>query len=414
MKLAIIGSGISGLVAAYLLAPDHDLTVYEANDYVGGHTHTLQCEQNGRPYAVDTGFIVFNDKTYPNFIRLLDRLGVASQLSEMSFSVRCESTGLEYNGKSLNGLFIQRSNLLRPSFYRMVRDIFRFYRDARRLLTPGDEGLTIGEFIRRNEYSAEFVEKHLVPIGASIWSAEPAAFEQFPARFLARFFDNHGMLQMSGRPNWRVIRGGSSRYIQPLTAAFRDKIRLNTAIRSVRRRPDHVEVQPAAGQPERFDRVILATHSDQALKLLEDATPDEREILAAIPYQRNTVTLHTDDRMLPTRRAAWASWNYHVPRVPAARAKITYDMNILQTLDAPRHFCVTLNRDGEIDEQRKIRTLNYDHPIFLPPGIAAQARHERINGANRTYFCGAYWGFGFHEDGVKSALAVCRHFGKDL
>ena len=418
MKLAVIGSGISGLVAAYLLAPDHDLTVFEANDYIGGHTHTHRCEQAGRAYAVDTGFIVFNDKTYPNLIRLLDRLGVASQPSEMSFSVRCEASGLEYNGRSLNGLFIQRSNLVRPGFYRMVRDIFRFYRDARELLTPGDEGLTLGDFIRRRGYSREFVEKHLVPIGAAIWSADPGGFERFPARFLARFFDNHGMLQMSGRPNWRVIRGGSSQYVEPLTAGFRDRIRLKTAIQSVRRCVDHVEVRPAGGEPERFDRVILATHSDQALKMLSDATADEREILGAIPYQRNTVTLHTDERMLPTRRGAWASWNYHIPRAAsgaaASRATVTYDMNILESLDAPRQFCVTLNRDGEIDERLKIRTLEYDHPVFLPQSVAAQARHERINGVNRTYFCGAYWGFGFHEDGVKSALAVCKHFGKGL
>jgi predicted NAD/FAD-binding protein len=414
MRVAIIGGGISGLLAAYLLTPDHDITVFEANDYIGGHTHTVPVTLGEETYAVDTGFIVFNDWTYPNFIKLLTRLGVASQPSSMSFSVRCERTGLEYNGTSLNTLFAQRRNLLRPSFHRMVRDILRFNRTAPALLQTEDLPLTLGDYLVAQSYSREFIDHYLIPMGAAIWSADPQQIHCFPAQAFIRFFHNHGMLTVNHRPQWRAVRGGSWRYVEVLTHPFRDRIRLSSPVRSITRYPDRVEVTPQQGETERFDRAIVATHSDQALALLSDASDQEREILEAIPYQQNEVILHTDTSLLPRRRLAWASWNYHIPREPRDQVAITYNMNILQNLPAPEPLCVTLNCDQAIDPEKVIRRFTYHHPVYTQAALAAQKRADHINGLNRTYFCGAYWGYGFHEDGVNSALAVCRHFGKGL
>ncbi len=409
-RIAVIGTGIAGMVAAYRLHRDHEITVFEANDYIGGHTHTHDIELGGWRHAVDSGFIVFNDWTYPNFIRLLDELGVESQPSNMSFSVKCERTGLEYNGTSLNTLFAQRRNLLRPSFHRMIRDILRFNREAPALLDQSDDRVTLGEFLSAQGYSPGFIDHYIVPMGAAIWSTDPVRMLGFPARYFVRFLHNHGMLSVNDRPVWRVIKGGSARYSERLTAAYRERIQLNSPIAWIRRQASHVEIKPAGHEAQRFDAVFIATHSDQALSLLADATATEREVLGAIPYQANEAVLHTDTAMLPRRRRAWAAWNYHVLRQQAGPVALTYNMNILQGLHAPQTFCVTLNHGDAIDPARIIKRMRYHHPLYTPEGVAAQQRHAEINGVKRTFYCGAYWRFGFHEDGVVSALSAYEHF----
>jgi predicted NAD/FAD-binding protein len=414
VRIAIVGTGISGMVAAYLLSDAHEITVFEAGDYVGGHTNTVAVQDPDGPLNVDTGFIVYNERTYPNFCKLLDRLGVETQPSDMSFSVRDEATGLEYKGDNLNTLFAQRRNLLRPGHYRMLYDILRFYRQARRLLHEGPSSLTLGDYVRQHRYSDEFVKRHLIPMGAAIWSANPRQFYEFPIHYFVRFCHNHGMLNIFDRPQWRVVRGGSIRYVDKLTAPYREHIRLNTPVTSVRRLPTHVEVSSSYHDRERFDQVILATHSDQALKLLADPSEAETAILGVMNYQVNDVVLHTDTRCLPQHQRAWASWNYHIPRREQATATMTYNMNMLQTLDTARTFCVTLNATGQIDDRQILRRLVYEHPVYTTQSVAAQARHAEINGVNRTHYCGAYWGYGFHEDGVNSALSVCRNFGEGL
>jgi predicted NAD/FAD-binding protein len=417
MKIAIIGTGIAGNVAAYRLAKHHDITVFEADRRIGGHTNTVDVVAAGQRWAVDTGFIVFNDVTYPNFIALLDELGVDSQASDMSFSVRNERNGLEYNGASLNALFAQRSNLLKPSFYRMLADILRFNREAPALLDQPGNPVTLGEYLDSNGYSTGFIDHYIVPMGAAIWSATPGGMRAVPATFFVRFFHNHGLLSVNQRPTWRVIKGGSRSYVDKLVAGHRDRIRLNSPVEWIRRRPGYIEVKPRGETVERFDRIFLACHSDQALDLLTDPTPQEQAVLGAIRYQQNEAVLHTDDSLMPKRRLAWAAWNYHIPRGPAdpdGRAALTYNMNILQSLNAPVQFCVTLNYTPAIDPGKIIQTFNYTHPVFTERAVAAQKRHREINGVRQTYFCGAYWRYGFHEDGVVSAIAALDHFQQDL
>ena len=403
MKIAIVGSGIAGNVVGRGLHRGHDITLFEAASHVGGHTHTHTVECAGRRYEVDTGFIVFNDWTYPNFIAMLKELGVESQPSNMSFSVRNEASGLEYNGTNLDGLFAQRRNLLRPSFHRMLRDILRFNREAPELLRSAAD-LSLGAYLGEKRYSRAFIDDYLVPMGAAIWSTDPARMFGFPARFFVRFLHNHGMLSVNERPQWRAIRGGSARYVEKLVAPFRDRIRLNAPVRQVRRLPDSVIVNG-----ERFDHVFFACHADQALAALADPSALEREVLGAMPYQENEAVLHTDVSLLPRAKRAWAAWNYHVPAEPAARVAITYNMNILQTLDAPETFCVTLNHTADIDPRRVLKRMTYHHPLYTRAGVTAQQRQRELNGG-RTWFCGAYWRYGFHEDGVVSALAALEHF----
>jgi predicted NAD/FAD-binding protein len=410
MRIAVIGSGISGLVAAHHLSREHEVTVYESADYVGGHTHTVDVEHEGRPYAVDTGFIVFNDWTYPNFIALLEQLGVPWQPSRMSFSVRCEKTGLEYNGTSLNALFAQRRNALRPSFLRMVADILRFNRRAPALLAGPCGGISLGEFLERGGYSRPFLEHYIIPMGAAIWSSRPADMLRFPARFFVEFFANHGFLSVDERPTWRVIRGGSREYVKRLTAPFAGRIHLNTPVESLQRNPLKVCLRLRNGTVEHFDQVFVACHSDQALELLADPSQPEREVLGAIAYQANEAVLHTDRRLMPRRPLAWAAWNYHLPLEPRERVTVTYNMNILQSLQAPVQFLLTLNRTADIDPRTIAGTYVYHHPVYTVAAVAAQRRRHEINGTNRTYYCGAYWSFGFHEDGVKSALASLDEF----
>lgn len=413
MKIAIIGSGIAGNVAAHHLHRDHDITLYEGDSHIGGHTHTHAVEYDGERYAIDTGFIVFNDWTYPNFIALLNELGVDSQPSAMSFSVRNERSGLEYNGTSLNSLFAQRLNLLRPSFHRMIRDILRFNREAPALLESAQE-TTLGDYLATQNYSEEFVGNYLIPMGAAIWSTEPARMLAFPARFFVRFFHNHGMLSVGNRPQWRAIKGGSASYVDKLVAPFRNRIRLNTPVDSVRRLPDRVVVKARGAEAEHYDQVFLACHSDQALQLLIDATPLECEVVGAIAYQENEAVLHTDISLLPRSRRAWAAWNYHVvqasEQAAGPRATLTYNMNILQNLKSRHTFCVTLNPTAKIAPQHILKRITYHHPLFTPDAVSAQQRQQLVNGVNRTYFCGAYWRYGFHEDGLLSALNALQHF----
>jgi len=422
----VVGAGVAGLHAAWRLSRAHEVTLFEAAGYAGGHTATVDVEWGGRTWAVDTGFIVFNDWTYPNFIAMLEELGVAWQPSNMSFSLRCERSGLEYNGTSLNALFAQRSNALRPSFLRMIADILRFNARSRALLRPQDgsppgsrgdslgESLTLGEYLGRGRYSRQFIEHYILPMGRAIWSAEASAMLGFPARFFVEFFDRHGFLSVDDRPVWQAVRGGSREYVRALLARARLDLRLSTPIESIRRLPNEVRVRTAGGTVEPFDYVFLACHSDQALRLLESPSAAEREVLGAFPYAANEVLLHTDERLLPRRPLAQAAWNYHLLADPQEPVAVTYDMNVLQSLDAPVRFLLTLNHRKAIDERKVLGSFSYDHPVYSPQAVVAQARHREVNGAERSYFCGAYWRCGFHEDGVVSAQAALAHFDEDL
>jgi predicted NAD/FAD-binding protein len=409
MRIAIVGTGIAGNVAAYKLREEHDITVYEASSYIGGHTNTVDVADDGKTVAIDTGFIVFNDRTYPHFIELLDEIGQESQPSVMSFSVSSGDAGLEYNGSGLNALFAQRRNILRPPFFRMIRDILRFNREVMATLPFEEHGQTVGEYLLKHGYSREFMNDYLVPMAAAIWSAEPVAIRDMPLQFLVRFFDNHGLLQLKDRPVWRVIKGGSREYVNKLVAGHRDRIRLNSPVRRVIRHATGVEIITDRQGSEWFDAVFLACHSDQALAMLDKPTPAERDVLGAIRYQDHEAVLHTDAAILPKRRRAWAAWNYHIPKDPHRHVAVTYNMNMLQGLDCDEQYCVTLNNDREIDPAKLIRRIQYQHPVFSREGVAAQLRQVELN-TGRTYFCGAYWRNGFHEDGVVSALNAIGHF----
>ena len=411
MKIAIIGSGIAGNTLAHHLHQNHEITIFEADSHIGGHTHTHDIEIDNKKYTVDTGFIVFNDRTYPNFMQLLAELNVAWQPSNMSFSVRCEATGLEYNGTTLNSLFAQRSNLFKPSFYQMIRDILRFNKTSLELLSNGSE-ITMGDYLTKNNYGQRFIIQYIIPMGAAIWSTDAAQMLQFPARFFVRFFHHHGMLSVNNRPQWRTITGGSARYVEAITKPFKHKIKLNCPVKNVKRHAKSVELLLQNGETEQFDYVFFACHSDQALHMLQDASTAETEILSAIPYQLNTVFLHTDTSLMPKRKLAWAAWNYHLPVEQSSTVAVTYNMNILQNIDCPQPILVTLNHTDNINPAKIIKRLQYMHPVYTLAGAAAQARHAEISGKNRTGYAGAYWLNGFHEDGVKSALAALDHFKK--
>ncbi len=409
MRIAIVGGGVSGLVAASLLHRDHDVVLFEANATPGGHTHTVTMTSPGgaETYHVDTGFIVYNERNYPNFTRLLARTGgrggVATQPTTMSFSVRADAEDLEYNGSTVNQLFGQRRNLVRPSFYRMVVDLLRFNRTAPHAILDGAAHATLGEYVAAKRLSRPFVDHYLAPMASALWSQPRRRVLHMPLTFLVRFLDNHGMLSLAGRPQWRVIQGGSHRYVGALIEPFRHCLRLGHTVRRVTRQAESVLVDG-----ERFDQVIFACHSDQALATLTDASRAERDILGALPYQANDVVLHTDTSLLPRRRRLWAAWNYHLGTDPDAPAAVTYNMNMLQTLTARETYCVTLNRTDAVAPGRVLQRFTYHHPLFTIGGIRAQARHAEISGRNRTHYCGAYWGDGFHEAGVTSALTVCR------
>jgi len=410
-RVAVVGAGVSGLVAAAELhRAGHDVRVFEAGSYPGGHTNTVQVETDDGSWAVDTGFIVFNERNYPNFKRMLAELGVRSQPANMSFSVSDGDGGFEWATRGARGLFARPGHALDPRFHRMLRDLVRFNREARELVGRHGDGPSLRRFLADGGYSDYFVERLLVPQASAVWSADPRQMWSFPAGFLAEFFENHRVLQLRGRPSWRTITGGSGRYVEALIKPFRERLRLCTPVQSVVRSPYGVTLELDHGS-ERFDQVVLAVHSDVALALLADPSPAEARVLGSIPYQRNEAVLHTDTRIMPRRRAAWASWNYHLSDKQADRTTVTYHMNRLQSLAADREFMVTLNRTEAIDPDEVIRVIDYAHPVFTPEGVRAQERWDEISGVRRTHYCGAYWGWGFHEDGIWSALRVSEALG---
>ena len=413
MKIAIIGTGISGLTTAYLLNKNHDVKVFEKKSHIGGHTHTHTIETNNGLLNIDTGFIVHNERTYPNFINLMNKLGVKRELSTMGFSVKSKS--LEYAGESINTLFAQRSNLFNLKFLKMLSEMYKFGKDSKYKSKSTFDDITLGEFLFQNNYSDMFINSFILPMGAAIWSTPAEKMLLMPARFFIKFFYNHGMLEIFNRPKWWVISGGSKMYINKLVNDFSNKIHINTEVVSVFRKKNCVEITvDGSSSPEIFDNVVLANHSNQVLSILKDPSPKETEILSSIPYQKNHVTLHTDTSVLPKRKLAWASWNYYLDGNPTHPVMLTYNMNILQNLKAHQTYCVTLNDNGLINKDKILKKLIYHHPLFTNKGIEAQSRKHDISGTNNTYYCGAYWRNGFHEDGVVSALDVCKDFGESL
>ncbi|MFZ0501760.1 MAG: FAD-dependent oxidoreductase [Steroidobacteraceae bacterium] len=410
MRIAVVGSGIAGLASAWLLSREHAVTLFEANDRLGGHTHTHDIELAGQRYAVDTGFIVHNPLHYPLLTQLFTELGVGCQPTTMSFSVRNEASGLEYNTTSLDSLFCQRGNLLSRRFLGMLRDLARFYRRAGELLEQPGPGPTLGDYLADRGYGDAFRDEHLLPMASALWSAPSGKILSFPARYLVEFMANHQMLELTGRSAWRVVRGGSSSYVKALRMRWRVHERVHCPVHAVRRSDGHVALVSDHGT-ECFDQVVLACHSDQALALLTDASEREREILGAIPYQANDAVLHTDASLLPRHPKAWAAWNGLIPRTPGDACTVSYCMNILQRLEAPVPLIVTLNRTQVIDPGRILRRMLYHHPVYTHVSVAARARKAEIQGRQRTWFAGAYWGWGFHEDGMRSAVEVATALG---
>ena len=409
LRIAVVGAGVSGLVATHeLLGAGHDVHLFEAGDHAGGHANTIALEDGAGRFDVDTGFVVLNDRNYPNLERLFADLGVATQPADMSLSVSDGAGRFEWASRPL-GLFARPAHIVDPRFHRMLADLVRFNREARELVGSGG-GPSLREFLAGRRYSPYFVERLIVPQVSAIWSADPAELWSFPAGFIAEFLANHGALQLRGRPRWRSVSGGSRRYVEALTRGFGDRLRLRAPVRRIERRHDGVDLALPGGI-ERFDQVVLAVHSDQALSMLADPSPEEREVLGAIPYQSNETVLHTDQRLLPRRRSARASWNFHLCERPAGRTTITYDMTRLQALRTEQRFLVTLNRSEAIDPAKVIRRFTYAHPIYTRAGVAAQRRWAEISGLRGTHYCGAYWRWGFHEDGVFSALRVSEALG---
>ncbi len=411
-KVAVIGGGVAGIVAAHLLQKTHQVTLFEQGDYLGGHTHTIAIPHGpdaGIP--VDTGFIVFNEATYPYFIGFLKELKVRSRLAEMSFGFHCEQTGLVYAGNTLNGLFAQRANLLRPQFYRFLAEIFRFSGQALADLEKPEELGTLRQYIARHRFLPFMVDNYLKPMAAAIWSAPTAQVTDFPARSFLSFFKNHGLLSFRNRPPWRTVIGGSSSYVEAFQAGFGGSVQLNAAIRSVFREEEGIRLEFSDGRQERFDQLVLATHADQALGLLADPSPDETRLLGPWQYERNDTVLHTDIAVLPPLSRAWSCWNFKRDAGAGANdpAYVSYSMNILQGLKTRRQYLVTLNRPGEYDENQVIARMIYHHPIYTSDSMATQPLLPSLNGVTNTYFCGSYFGYGFHEDAVRSSYqAVAR------
>ncbi|MDR3388092.1 MAG: FAD-dependent oxidoreductase [Rudaea sp.] len=410
MRIAVIGSGIAGMASAWLLSREHDVTLYEANDYLGGHTHTHDVEVASRKLAVDTGFIVFNPPHYPLLTKMFAELGVESQPTTMSFALKNERSGLEYNATNLSGLFCQRRNLASPRFLRMLRDIGRFYREAPALLELADAGPTLGDYLAEHRYSDAFRDDHLVPMASALWSSPSAQILSFPVKYLARFMAHHQMLQISDRPQWRVVKGGSQSYVRALRARWKVRERIGCAVTAVRRSANGVLVDSDAVS-ERYDHAVLACHSDQALGLLADPGEHERDVLGRMKFQENDTVLHTDAAMLPRRRRAWAAWNALVPKDASEHCTVSYCMNLLQSLDSPAPILVTLNRSAQIAPEKILRRIRYHHPVYTQASVAAQERKAEIQGTRRTWFAGAYWGWGFHEDGMRSAVDVANGLG---
>jgi predicted NAD/FAD-binding protein len=415
-RIAVIGSGISGLAAAYYLSRKHEVSLFEREARLGGHTHTVTVDSSGGPLAVDTGFIVHNDRTYPNLIKLLGELDVPRTNSDMSFAVSCRKSGYEYSSRGLRGYFAQKRNVLRARSYKLFSEMRRFNREAPQIYQRKDaDRLKLGEFLDEHRYTEEFRHYYLFPMAAAVWSCAPNAVKEFPAAMLIRFFDNHGMLTINGHPQWKTIPGGCSRYIAPITAPFKERIFTDVKIRGVARDEQGVTLRFSGERPEqRFDHVVFATNGDRVLPLLENPSDAERDVLQHFSTSSNEVVLHTDDALLPRREAARASWNYllHLDeRNGHSPVTMTYHMNRLQSLAVRENYCITLNANGQIRNEKVLRRLVYNHPIFTLDSLRAQQRWSEISGANRTHFAGAYWLYGFHEDGVNSALRVARALG---
>lgn len=418
-KIAIIGSGVSGLICSYLLQQKHKVVLFEANSYLGGHTHTVDVEINGESLAIDTGFIVFNNKTYPNFIKFLQQLGVPWKDTEMSFSVSAQDIGLEYNGNNLNTLFAQRRNLLNPFFYKMLYEIVRFNNLCKKLEENSEIplGQSLNEFLSLHRFSNQLKKYYLFPMVAAIWSSSLKEAGDFSIEFFIRFFSNHGLLNINDRPQWHVVNGGSREYIRKLLPKLKAEIRLKTPVQQVERLNNQVQVKTSESEKEEFDEVIFACHSDQALKLIKDPTENEKHVLSKLQYQNNQVTLHTDTSLLPKNKKAWASWNYLIEKgsqFENQQANVSYNMNILQSLNSNTTFVVSLNQDKNIQSEKVLRQFTYAHPVFNQNSEAAKAQRDLICGLSQTHFCGAYWHNGFHEDGVRSAIEVCQRFGVSL
>jgi hypothetical protein len=410
MRIAVVGSGISGLASAWLLSARHDVTLFESSSYLGGHTHTHSLQMHGQTYQVDSGFIVYNPTHYPLLTRLFAQLQVRSQPTCMSFSVHNERSGLEYNAATVNTMFCQRRNLCSPRFIGMILDLMRFYREAPALLRSEQPGMTLADYLADKRYGAAFRDEHLLPMASALWSAPAAQILNFPARYLVQFMANHQMLQINDRPQWRVVHGGSRNYVQALRDRWSVRERLNCPVLAIRREAARVQLTSRFGE-ESFDQVVLACHSDQALALLPDASERERDILGAIAYQANDTVLHTDSRLLPVQRRAWAAWNVWLPRERGATCTVSYWMNRLQSIRSTAPFIVTLNRTAAIDPDKILARMTYHHPVYSHASVAAQTRKAEIQGQQRTWFAGAYWGLGFHEDGMRSAVQVAAALG---
>ena len=415
MKIAIIGTGISGLTAAYLLNRENEITVFEKNDYIGGHTHTHLIKSNNNKIAVDSGFIVYNENTYPNFIKLLDQLKIRRQKTSMGFSVKSLKKNMEYAGNSINSIFAKRGNIFSFSFLMMLFEIIKFNRNAKRDLQYIQPDETLGFYLEKYKYSDFFIENYIIPMGAAIWSTKANSMLKMPALFFIRFFYNHGLLQLTNRSNWWVIKGGSYKYVNKIVENFKDKIRINTSVNSIKRINGKIIINYGLkNTDEVYDAVVIATHSDQALEMLTDPSKEEIDILSMLMYQKNKALLHTDDTVLPNKKLAWASWNYNLDSADTDPVTLTYNMNILQSLNEPETYCVSLNNSDLVEKNKIIKKLSYEHPLFTVESIMAQKRKNEISGINNTFYCGAYWHNGFHEDGVVSALEVCKHFGLTL
>ena len=412
LNIAVIGSGISGLTTAHLLSRKHNITLFEKNDYIGGHTHTHSIKEEGTIYNVDSGFIVYNENTYPNFIKLLDSLNVKRQHSSMGFSVKSYNKDFEYSGNSLSAVFSKKSNLFNPYFLNMLRSIIRFNKNSVKDLETMNESTLLIDYLKSKNYSDYFINYYIIPMAASIWSTSPNFILEMPAIFFIRFFDNHGLLKITNRPQWWVIKNGSKQYVKKILDDFNGTIHLNTTINELKRKSNKVYIK-INNDTKIFDAVVLATHSDQSLSIIKDLSDNEKNVLGKIKYQKNTALIHTDTSILPKRKKAWSSWNYLLDKNDN-KVILTYNMNILQSLKSKKTYCVTLNNTDMINENKIIKKITYHHPLFTKESVYAQSQKNLICGVNNTYFCGAYWGNGFHEDGVNSALDVCKKFGIDL
>lgn len=411
MRIAIIGSGISGLTSAYYLQKQgHNVFVFEASDYIGGHTHTVNVSSGEQDYAIDTGFIVFNHETYPNFTHLLNELNVDIQNTDMSFSVYDPRRNFQYSGGSLNGLFADRKNLFSFKFYHLLKEIHRFNRLAKMVLVTNNNTTTLEQFLKQHQFHTNLSELYLYPLISALWSSPSDVIGNMPIYFVANFFENHALLKMVPDISWKVIKNGSSSYISPLIDAFKQQIYVNTQVVNLRREEQGFNLYHENGLIGHFDAVVVATHSDQALRLLDQPTALQSEILSSFSYESNDVILHQDETLMPSSRRAWASWNYRISS--ENNAILTYNMNKLQCISDPTPFLVSLNAANIINPEKIIQRFSYSHPQYTQASLAAQSRQHELNAQSGIYFCGAYWGFGFHEDGVNSALAVCRQLAE--